>query len=84
LKTLVDNPAHEHRIVATRSISSLRSALAGDGSWRTPLQCFRTKVFLATSDEFTARIAAELCGRVDRLKARYSLGEAGEGRTFPF
>ena len=42
-------------IVATQSISSLRSALPGDESWRTLLQCFRTKVFLATSDEFTAR-----------------------------
>ena len=51
-------------IVATQSISSLRSALAGDESWRTLLQCFRTKLFLATSDEFTSRIAAELCGRV--------------------
>jgi hypothetical protein len=66
-------------IVATQSISSLRSALSGDESWRTLLQCFRTKLFLATSDEFTARIAAELCGRVDRLKARYTIGEAGEG-----
>ena len=66
-------------IVATQSISSLRSALAGDESWRTLLQCFRTKLFLTTSDEFTSRIAAELCGRVDRLKARYTLGEAGEG-----
>jgi hypothetical protein len=66
-------------IVATQSISSLRSALAGDESWRTLLQCFRTKVFLATSDEFTSRIAAELCGRADRLKARYTLGETGEG-----
>jgi len=65
--------------VATQSISSLRSALAGDESWRTLLQCFRTKLFLATSDEFTSRIAAELCGRVDRLKPRYTLGEAGEG-----
>src|SRR5712691_8516674 len=66
-------------IVATQSISSLRSALPGDESWRTLLQCFRTKLFLATSDEFTARMAAELCGRADRLKARYSLGESGEG-----
>ncbi len=65
--------------MATQSISSLRSALGGDESWRTLLQCFRTKLFLATSDEFTSRIAAELCGRVDRLKARYTLGEAGEG-----
>jgi hypothetical protein len=66
-------------IVATQSISSLRSALGGDEAWRTLLQCFRTKVFLATSDEFTARIAAELCGRADRLKARYTLAEGGQG-----
>ena len=52
-------------IVATQSVSSLRSALAGDEAWRTLLQCFRTKVFLATSEEFTAHIAAELCGRAE-------------------
>jgi hypothetical protein len=66
-------------IVATQSVSSLRSALSGDEAWRTLLQCFRTKVFLATSDEFTARIAAELCGRADRLKARYTLAEGSQG-----
>lgn len=66
-------------IVATQSISSLRSALGTDEAWRTLLQCFRTKVFLATSDEFTAKIAAELCGRADRLKARYTLAEGGQG-----
>ena len=66
-------------IVATQSISSLRSALHGDETWRTLLQCFRTKLFLATSDEFTARTAAELCGRRDRLKAHYTLTEAGQG-----
>jgi hypothetical protein len=65
-------------IVATQSISSLRSALPGDESWRTLMQCFRTKVFLATSDEFTAKAAAELCGRRDRLKAHYTLGEGGQ------
>jgi len=65
-------------IVATQSVSSLRSALPGDESWRTLLQCFRTKVFLATSDEFTARAAADLCGRRDRLKAHYTLSEGGQ------
>jgi hypothetical protein len=64
-------------IVATQSISSLRSVLPGDEAWRTLLQCFRNKIFLATSDEFTARNAAELCGRKDRLKAHYSLAESG-------
>jgi hypothetical protein len=66
-------------IVATQSVSSLRSALPGDESWRTLLQCFRTKLFLATSDEFTARAAADLCGRRDRLKAHYTLSEGGQG-----
>jgi hypothetical protein len=64
-------------IVATQSISSLRSALAGDDGWRTLLQCFRTKLFLATSDELTARVAAELCGRADQLKAKYTIAETG-------
>jgi len=66
-------------IVATQSLSSLRSSLGGDESWRTLVQCFRTKLFLATSDEFTARMAAELCGKDDRLKMRYTLAEADQG-----
>ena len=61
--------------VATQSIASLRSALAGDDGWRTLLQCFRTKLFLATSDELTARVAAELCGKTEQLKTRYSISE---------
>ena len=62
---------------------SLRSALGSDEGWRTLMQCSRTKVS-ATSDEFTARTAAELCGRADRLKARYSLTEGGQdAHIFP-
>ena len=49
-------------IIATQSISSLKSALPGE-SWRTLLQTFRTKIFLSLSDDFSARIASELCGR---------------------
>ena len=37
-------------LVATQSISSLRSALPGE-SWRTLLQTFRTRIFLTLSDE---------------------------------
>jgi hypothetical protein len=65
-------------IVATQSISSLRSAVHGEESWRTLMQCFRTKVFLASADEFTARVAAELCGRAEKLKPSYQLTEAGQ------
>jgi hypothetical protein len=64
-------------IVATQSISSLRSTLSGE-SWRTLLQGLRTKVFLALSDDFSAQMAADLCGKVERLKPGYTLTEAGQ------
>ena len=63
-------------IVATQSISSLKSALPGE-TWRTLLQAFRTKIFLALSDDFSARTAAELCGREDKFKVSYNLSESG-------
>jgi hypothetical protein len=64
-------------IVATQSISSLRSALSGE-SWRTLLQGLRTKIFLTLSDDFSARMAADLCGKVERLKASYQITESGQ------
>ena len=63
-------------IIATQSISSLRSAVQGD-SWRTLLQTFRTKIFLTLSDDFSAKTASELCGREDQLKVSYNLSESG-------
>jgi TraM recognition site of TraD and TraG len=63
-------------IIATQSISSLKSALPGD-TWRTLLQTFRTKIFLALSDDFSAKTASELCGREDKLKVSYNLSESG-------
>jgi hypothetical protein len=63
-------------IVATQSISSLRSTLPGE-SWRTLLQGLRTKIFLSLSDDFSAHVAADLCGRAERLKPGYTLTEAG-------
>ena len=64
-------------IIATQSISSLRSALPAE-SWRTLLQTFRTKIFLSLSDDFSARTASDLCGREDQLKVSYSLSESGQ------
>jgi hypothetical protein len=64
-------------IVATQSISSLRSTLHGE-AWRTLLQGLRTKIFLALSDDFSAEIAAELCGKAERLRPGYTLSEAGQ------
>jgi hypothetical protein len=63
-------------IIATQSISSLKSSVPGD-SWRTLLQTFRTKIFLTLSDDFSARTASELCGREDQLKVSYNLSESG-------
>jgi hypothetical protein len=63
-------------IVATQSISSLRSTLPGE-TWRTLFQTFRTKIFLALSDEFSAKIASELCGREDQWKVNYNISESG-------
>lgn len=63
-------------IVATQSISSLRSTLPGE-SWRTLLQTFRTKIFLALSDDFSTRTASELCGKEEQLKLNYSFAENG-------
>ena len=63
-------------IVATQSISSLRSTLPGE-TWRTLLQTFRTKIFLALSDEFSAKIASELCGKEDQWKVNYNISESG-------
>jgi hypothetical protein len=63
-------------IIATQSISSLKSAVPGE-AWRTLLQTFRTKIFLSLSDDFSAKIASELCGRDDLLKVSYNLSESG-------
>ncbi len=63
-------------IVATQSISSLRSTLPGE-TWRALLQTFRTKIFLALSDEFSAKIASELCGKEDQWKVNYNISESG-------
>lgn len=64
-------------IVATQSISSLRSTLPGE-SWRTLLQTFRTKIFLSLSDDFSARTASELCGKEEQLKPNYNISEHGQ------
>ena len=65
-------------IVATQSLSSLRSALPGE-SWRTLLQTFRTKIFLALSDDFSAKVASDLCGRQEHLVPQYSISENAQG-----
>jgi TraM recognition site of TraD and TraG len=64
-------------IVATQSISSLKSTLSCD-SYRTLLQTFRTKIFLALSDDFSTRMASDLCGREDKPFVTYNISESGQ------
>ena len=63
-------------IVATQSISSLKSALPGE-AWRTLLQTFRTKVFLALADDFSAKTASEMCGQDEKWRVNYNISESG-------
>ena len=70
-------------IVATQSISSLKSTLPGE-TWRTLLQTFRTKIFLALSDDFSAKIVSELCGREDQFKVAYNVAETGHDTRISF
>lgn len=63
-------------LVATQSISSLQSTLPGE-TWRTLLQTFRTKLFLCLSDEFSAKIASELCGQEEKWRVNYNISESG-------
>jgi hypothetical protein len=42
------------------------------------LQGLRTKVFLTLADDFSAQMAADLCGNVERLKPGYTITEAGQ------
>ena len=62
-------------IVATQSISSLRSVLGSSEAWRTLLQTLRTRIFLSLSDEASAEIASKLCGQASKLKATYAINE---------
>ena len=65
-------------IVATQSISSLKSVLSGQDAWRTLLQTLRTKVFLSLSDDASAELASNMCGKVLRLSPSYSFTESAK------
>jgi hypothetical protein len=63
-------------VVATQSISSLKTTLPGE-TWRTLLQTFRTKIFLSLSDDFSAKIASDLCGQDEKWRVNYNFSESG-------
>ena len=65
-------------IVATQSISSLRSVLGSSEAWRALLQTLRTRIFLSLSDDASAKIASELCGQVTKIKGSYTISESSK------
>ena len=65
-------------IVATQSISSLRSVLGSGEAWRTLLQTLRTRIFLSLSDEASADMASKLCGQVAKIKSSYTINESAK------
>ena len=65
-------------IVATQSIASLRSVLAGNDAWRTLLQTLRTRIFLTLSDDSSADLASNICGKVAKLSPSYSFSESSK------
>ncbi|MCY4397745.1 MAG: TraM recognition domain-containing protein, partial [Gemmatimonadetes bacterium] len=62
-------------IVATQSLSSLRSVLPSGEAWRTLVQTLRTRIFLSLSDEASAKVASEMCGSVMKTQASYTFTE---------
>ena len=71
-------------IVATQSISSLRSVLGSSEAWRTLLQTLRTRIFLSLSDEASADIASKLCGQVAKIKSSYTINESAKSSGINF
>ena len=65
-------------IVATQSMSSLRSVLGTSEAWRALLQTLRTRIFLSLSDDASADIASKLCGQVARIKPSWTVTESAQ------
>ncbi|MXX55597.1 MAG: type IV secretory system conjugative DNA transfer family protein [Gemmatimonadetes bacterium] len=62
-------------IVATQSLSSLRSVLPSGEAWRTLVQTLRTRIFLSLSDDASAKIASDMCGSVMKTQPSYTFSE---------
>ena len=69
-------------IVATQSISSLRSVLPSGEAWRTLVQTLRTRIFLSLSDDASAKIASDMCGSVMKTQASYTFTETSNKPEF--
>ena len=72
-------------IVATQSISSLKSVLGDGESWRALLQTLRSRIFLSMADDASLETASKLLGQVNRMRASFSLSEnTGRAGASPF
>ena len=63
-------------IIATQSISSLRSVLGNSEAWRALLQTLRTRIFLSLSDDASTEMASKLCGQVRKIKPSWTVNES--------
>jgi TraM recognition site of TraD and TraG len=68
-------------ILATQSITSLKTATGGQDTYKTLMQAVRTTINLATNDLDTAKYTADLIGKTDKLKTNVNLSESGQDAT---
>ena len=62
-------------VIATQSISSLKSVTAGNDTYKTLMQTLRTKVFLSLSDDESCKLASQMCGKAERIRKSTSVNE---------
>jgi type IV secretory pathway TraG/TraD family ATPase VirD4 len=68
-------------ILATQSITSLKTATGGGDTYKTLLQAIRTLISLATNDLDTAKHIADYIGRMDKIKTNYNISESAQDAT---
>ena len=65
-------------IVATQSISSLRSVLGSSEAWRRSCRRSAPRIFLSLSDEASGRDRLEAAGQVLKIKGTYAINETSK------
>jgi len=65
-------------VVASQSITSLKTATGGGDTYKTLLQAFRTQICMATSDLDTATYMANFIGKMDKLKMTVNVSESAQ------
>lgn len=68
-------------ILATQSITSLKTATGGHDTYKTLLQAVRTTINLATNDSDTAKYMADFIGKMDKLKTSINISESAQDAT---